>query len=409
MLIQLMSGLMAVVLVRTMGKSEYAWFTIATSMAAILSSLNDGGIATAVTADGGEVWRDRSQFSAVIHSALALLHRTALAAALVVSPLLVWLLSRQGAPWWTITVLVVLVIGPQWLATRSVILASVNRLHTRIWQLQMADLSGAFTRFVITLLPALLGFINIYIAFGAVAFSICVQSFIVRRQVLPMLDVENATELMTFYRKRIVATMRRMYPNNVFNCVQSQLATGLLSVFGTSAQVADLGALNRLSFFSNFLSAPFGYLIGPAFARCQDPRRLVRLFLTMLGGYLLILAVFLGVVHWNSDSVLLLFGPKYGHLHKELFLVSVSIATGFVNQVFWTLNFSRGWVRWVWLNIPLTLITQILGAFILDVSTVSGAAKLMMATSIPAIVLGATISSHGLTRFNSAAKNKRPL
>lgn len=401
MLMQLMSGVMALVLVRTMGKSEYAWFTIATSMAAVLSSLNDGGIATAVTANGGEVWRDRSQFSALIHSALALLHRTALAAAFVVSPLLIWLLSRQGAPWWTIAVLLFLVVGPQWLATRTVILASVNRLHTRIRQLQMADLSGAFTRFVITLLPAVFGFINIYIAFGAVAISIWVQSLIVRRQVLPMLDVDPHTDLTIIYRKRIVGTMRQMYPNNVFNCVQGQLATGLLSVLGTSAQVADLGALNRLSFFSNFLSAPFVYLIGPAFARCQDPRRLVRLFLTILGGYILILAVFLGGVYWESASVLLLFGPKYAHLDHELFLVAIAIAAGFVSQAFWTLNYSRGWVRWVWLNIPLTLMAQISATLLFDVGSVAGAAKLMIATSIPAITLGIIISGHELKCLNS--------
>lgn len=400
-LVQLLSGVVAFVLVRTLEKEEYGWFTIATSMAAVLSSLNDGGIATAVTASGGEVWQERSKFSALIRAALSLLNRTALVAALVVAPLLVWLLAKRGAPGWTIAALVLLVVGPQWLATRTIILTIVNRLHSRIRQLQAADLSGAATRSVLTLLPAAFGFVNIYIAFGAVACSTWVQALVVRRQVHPLLDPVVEPEEEARSRQRIVGTMRQMYPNNVFNCIQSQLATGLLSVLGTTAQVADLGALNRLGFFFNFLAAPFSYLIGPGFARCQDPRRLARLFLAILGGYSLVLALFLGFVFWQTDTVLLLFGPKYAHLHDELFLVAIAIAIGFINQVFWTLNFSRGWVRWVWLNIPLTLLAQVTAVFLLNVGTVAGAAKLMMATSIPTLVLGALISGRELTRLRT--------
>lgn len=400
-LLQLLSGIVAIVLVRTLAKEQYAWFTIASSMAAVLSSLNDGGMAIAVATNGGKIWQQRTQFSALIHAALNLLHRTALVSAFVATPFLVWLLHKREAPWLTIVTLVFLVVGPQWLATRVIILSTVNRLHTRIRELQVTDLAGAFTRCLVTLLPAAFGFINIYIAFAAVAASVCIQSLLVRRQVAPLLDVESPLAERLLYRQRITDIMWKMYPNNVFNCVQSQLATGLLSVLGTTALVADLGALNRLSFFSNFIAAPMGYIIAPAFARCQEPRRLLRLFLGGLGGYVVVLAAFVGFVAWQADAVLWLFGPKYAHLQHELLLMAVAIAVSFINQVFWALNFSRGWVRWVWLNIPLTLIAQIAAATLLDVGTVAGAAKLMIATSTPTVLLGLMISIRELHRFQT--------
>lgn len=399
---QVLNGVVAFVLVRTLTKEEYAWFTIASGMSAVLSSLNDGGIATAVTANGGEVWRERSRLSALIQAAIGMLHRTALVAAIIVAPLMIWLLTEKQAPWQTSAILLLLVVGPQWMATRSIIMASVNRLHTRVRQLQVADLTAAFSRSALTLVPAALGWVNVHVAFLAAAISTVLQAALVKKQVAPLLDTQVDAQDTALFSQRIRRTMKQMYPNYIFNCVQSQLATGLLAILGTASQVADLGALNRLSFFSNFLAAPFGYLIGPGFARCQDPVRLRRLFLTVLGGYTLLLAVFLVLIWWQSDAVLWLFGPKYAHLHAELFLVAVAISIGFVNQVFWTLNFSRGWVRWVWLNIPLTLGSQFTAAFLFDMGCVAGAAKLMIVTAIPAVLLGAWVALSELRRFSSS-------
>lgn len=395
-LTQLLNGVVAFVLVRTLTKQDYAWFTIASSMAAVLNALNDGGVATAVTSVGGTVWLDRGRFSALMAAALATLNRMSLLAAGVVSPLLAWLLWEKEASWPTIVLMCLLVAGPQWIATRTTTLATTNRLHSRIRELQEAEVLGAVIRSALTLLPALLGFVNIYIALGAVAVSVAVQGRLVRRQVAPLLDMPGESGHRQEFHGKIQTVMRRMYPNAVFGCVQSQLATGLLAVLGSASQVADLGALSRLGFFANFLGAPINHIIGPAFARCQDLRKLCRLFAGVLGAYTLILAAFVCLVSWQAPLVIRLFGPKYLHLEHELFLVAVAISLGFLNQVFWSLNFSRGWVRWVWINIPLTLSTQVIAAVLLNVNTVAGAAGLMIATSCANLFLGVFVSLRGL-------------
>ena len=397
-LTQLLTGVVAFVLVRTLTKQDYAWFTIATGMAAVLSALNDGGVATAVTSTGGMVWQDRSRFSALMSAALAMLNRMALLASGVVAPLLAWLLWEKGASWSTIGLVGLLVVGPQWVATRSITLGTANRLHSRIRELQVGDIAGAFTRSALTLLPAAFGFVNIYIALGAVAVSVAVQGWVVRSQVMPMLDLPAEKEQVQEFHGRIRSVMRRMYPNVVFNCVQAQLAAGLLAVFGSISQVADLGALSRLSFFVNFIGAPIGHIIGPAFARCQDMRRLRWMFSGVLGGYLLILGGFVGFIHWQAPFVLRLFGPNYAHLNHELFLVAVAISIGFINQVFWSLNFCRGWVRWVWVNIPLTLSTQVAAVLFVNINTVAGAAGLMIATSCSNLFLGIAVAMRELSR-----------
>lgn len=395
---QVLNGVVAFVLIRTLTKQDYAWFTIATGMAAVLNALNDGGVATAVTSIGGGIWQDRSRLSSLMSAALATLNRMVFLAAVVVVPLLTWLLWEKGASWLTISMVCVLVAGPQWIATRTITLSTANRLHSRIRELQVVEMTGAVTRSLLTLLPAALGFVNIYTALGAVAVSVWVQGWLVRKQVMPLLDLPGEAGQMLDYQGRVRSVMRSMYPNVVFNCVQTQLATGLLAVFGSTAQVADLGALNRLSFFGNFIGAPIGHIIGPAFARCQDLQRLRRLFVGVLLGYLALLATFVGGIWWQAPRVLSLFGPKYAHLEHELFLIAVALSVGFVSLIFWSLNFSRGWVRWVWVNIPLTLATQVISAFLLETGTVAGAASLMIATSCANLLLGVVVAVRELSR-----------
>lgn len=389
---QVLNGVVAFVLIRTLSKPEYAWFTIASSMGAVFTALNDGGIATAVTSAGGEVWQDRRRFSALMAAALGLLKRTALVTAAVVAPLLVWLLAEKEAGWGTIGLVVLLVIGPQGAATRTTTLATANRLHSRVRELQLAEVAAALVRASVTLVPAACGWVNLPVALGAVALSCLVQAALVRRQVAPLLDLPADPQETAVCRGRIRGVMRQMYPNVLFHCVQSQLGTWLLSVLGSASQLADLGALSRLAFFSNFISAPLGYLITPAFARCQDRGRLLRLFLGVLGGYLLLLGAFLGAVAWQADRVLWLFGAKYAHLHHELLLVALSVVVGFVNQLVWSLNYARGWVRRVWLNIPLTLAAQVAAVLLFDTGTVAGVAKLMITTSAVTLLLGAVVS-----------------
>lgn len=400
-MVVVLNGVAAVVLVRTLDKQQFAWFTIAGSMAALLSALNEGGIATAVMARGGEVWTDRVRLSALIIAALSMLNRTAIVGALVVGPLLVFLLSHTDAPAWTILSILVLVVGPQWVATRAAILACANRLHSRVRQLQAADLMTAGCRCFLTLVPAALGQLDVQVALLAVAVSALLHAKLVAWQLTGILDATAAEKDVAPFRTAIVRTMRNMYPNNLFGCVQGQLATGLLSVFGTTSRVADLGALNRLSFVSTLLAAPLGHLVSPGFSRSHKSTRLVTLFLTTLCGYLLILFAFLVLVAWKAVWVLDLFGPQYSHLHDELLLVSAGLCLNFINQIFWTLNFSRGWVAVVWLNIPLTVVVQVSVISLMDVSTVAGAALLACITTVPALLLGVGVAARGLSTLGS--------
>lgn len=399
---QLLNGVVAFMLVRMLPKDHYAWFTLTASMAAILNAISDSGVGIAMMSLGGTVWQDRPKLSALIRAGLGMLVWLAAAGSVVVLPLLIWLLHRQGASWSVICLLCGLNIIPQWVATRSVILSIVNRLHSRVWQMQQVELTTAGMRFVLTTLPWLCGMTHVVWASSAIAASILAQGLLIRRQVGPVIDSQPSEALVRELTPKVKATVRHILPSAVFNCFQAHLAVWMLGILGGTAEVADIGALNRISFVANLAGAPLAMLIAPAFARCQDMARLRKMFIGVFAAYSLFFIGFAAVCWLQSPLILNLFGPKYSHLSAELLLVAVGVGVTALNGVCCALNLSKGWVRSLWMSIPISLLAQISTMLVFDMKSVSGAAWLTISLGTAYLAYSGTVSVYHLARRKAA-------
>ena len=120
------------------------------------------------------------------------------------------------------------------------------------------------------------------------------------------------------YDTDIRQKVRHMYPFTVFNCLQGQLRVGLISLFGASAQVADLGALSRLAGVFGLAGAPLIQIAIPSFARSKEKDQLLRQFKKMCALYDLFAAGILTVAILLPTPILWLLGPQYRHLSREL-------------------------------------------------------------------------------------------
>src|SRR5438874_11574298 len=95
--VQIIAFSSGILLVRWLPQREYAFFTIANAMQATLMLLADIGISTGLISIGGRVWQDRHRFGELINTGLALRRRLALAAVVIVAPVLIAMLIRNGA------------------------------------------------------------------------------------------------------------------------------------------------------------------------------------------------------------------------------------------------------------------------------------------------------------------------
>ncbi len=394
-LVQALSATAGLVLVRTLEKQQYAWFTITLTMSSALSMLSNAGIGVAVTSFGGRVWEDRPRLSGLIRAALRLRWILTLIAVAITAPWTIWLLAHNGAPLPKAIVFTAFMVAPVWAIGTTAIFGAVNKLHSRLVNLQVTELAGAMTKLVLVVVPALLAVVNVTWALVAIAVSFFVQAWMTSRQVRPLLDLTNAAAEADHYLPQIKNVVRHMYANSLFLCVQGQLATWLISIFGSSSKVADLGALGRLAILFAIIGTPIVQVISPTFARCSDMRRLRRLFFAGLAGYVICVLAIVLIAVWRGELILWILGGKYTHLQAELVLVLIGFAISGVTSFFWSLNLSRGWVSHIWWNIPLSLLAQALALCLLDLSTVRGAAWLGIVGAVTSLGHAVFVSLHG--------------
>src|SRR5207237_1541827 len=96
-IVQMIGFLSGILLIRILEQREYAFFTIVNTMQGTLNLLADVGVSIGLVSIGGRVWQDRSRFSQLISTALYLRRRLALLAMIAVTPLLYFMLAKNGA------------------------------------------------------------------------------------------------------------------------------------------------------------------------------------------------------------------------------------------------------------------------------------------------------------------------
>src|SRR4029077_12162004 len=76
---QALGVICGIFLVRTLGRREYALFTIANSMQGTMNLLADTGLSIGLTAIGGRVWQDRHELGRLVATTTNLRRRFAAA------------------------------------------------------------------------------------------------------------------------------------------------------------------------------------------------------------------------------------------------------------------------------------------------------------------------------------------
>src|SRR5215211_6101647 len=187
--VQFIGFLAGILLVRTLDQREYAYFTIANTMQGTINVLADVGISIGLVSIGGRVWQDRHRFGQLITAALHLRRGLGAFAVAVVTPLLYFMLVKNGAaPLYAVILIAMILIGLVIQLSLGV-LSVVPRLRSDIGTIQTIDLTGSIARLVI-LLALLLVFLNASIAVGVGSAVLLLQYWMLRRYVSGVVDLQ---------------------------------------------------------------------------------------------------------------------------------------------------------------------------------------------------------------------------
>lgn len=399
-IVQIIGFMSGILIVRTLEQREYAYFTIANTMQGTINLLADIGISVGLVSIGGRIWQDRHRFGELINTALSLRKKLGALVVVAVTPVMYFMLVKNGASIsYTALLIVVVLIGLGFQLSIGV-LGVVPRLRADIGRIQMIDITAAVAR-LLALAGLLFVFLNAGIAVAVASAVSLLQYAMLRNYAAGVIDLdapENSED-----RHSIVRLIKHLAANSVFYCFQGQITIFLISFFARHAtSVAEVGALGRLamifSVFTNLLTNVFV----PAFARCQNKGKMRWLYAAIIGG---VVAFSLSIISgaWIfPDEFLFVLGSKYAHLHRELLLMVAGAVLSALTGTFWALNASKAWVSGAWLYIPLTLVTQIVLIPYTDFSSVAGVLIFNLLSAIPNLLLNIVMSYRGFRSLQPA-------
>jgi O-antigen/teichoic acid export membrane protein len=399
--VQVIGFLSGILLVRWLSQPEYAYFTIANTMQGTINLLADIGISVGLVSIGGRVWHDRYRFGELINTALGVRRKLGGLAILAVTPIMYFMLVKNGASTSYTIFLIAVVLAGLVIQLSIGVLSVVPRLRSDIGRIQIIDVTGATVRLL--LLTALLFVsLNAGVAVTVATVVLLLQYAMLRHYVTGVVDLnapENPED-----RREIVRLTRHLAANAVFYCLQGQITIFLISFFAHRVSaVAEVGALGRLAMIFTVLSNLLANVFVPAFARCQNRRKLRWLYAIILGGVGAFSLVILACAAIFPEEFLFVLGSKYAHLHNELLLMVGGAVIGALTGTFWALNASKAWVAGAWLYIPLTVATQIALIPYIDFSSVTGVLMFNLLSAVPNLLLNAVLSYRGFRSFQAAS------
>lgn len=369
LIVQALGAASGIFLVRTLDQTHYAYYTIALTMQTTMSLLADMGISVGLSAIGGKVWQDKYRFGQLINTAMQLRYSLAGISVIVVTPILIWMLIKNGASIsYGILILIVVLVGLNFQLTTD-ILGVVPRLHSQIRRVQNLDLFSAVIRLVL-LGVAYLTFLDAAVAIGIVSIGLGVQRFILGRWVTDSIETKALINIED--RKFISAKVKALAPNAIFFCIQGQLSIWLISLFGTTENIAEIGALGRLGIIFTIINPIMSTIVSPSFARCQSKGILRRRYFQIISLFVLFLAAIGILAVLFHQNILGLLGNQYADLKTEFFLLLISASLNSIIQIIAYLNATKAWVEYAWIEIIIRICLQIILLLVIDISTVKG-------------------------------------
>ena len=390
--VQAIMAVSGFLIVRVLSKSEYAAYTIAASFQTLLNSLTDCGVGTGLNALGGRVWQDAARLNGLVAASLRLRGYLASGAIPVTVISAVYLLRKNHVSWITTVTLAVCIVATIWGTFLTTIYSTPLRLRSLYTTVQRFELLGACLRLMLITALAFI-FLNAVIAILVTAIALTVQGLLLRRRAIKILGEDVHEDQAD--RSTLVALIKKQAFTTVFFAYQGQVTIWIISIFGSTEKVADVGALTRLAVVFGIVSSVLGGLVAPTFARCESLERLGRLFALALASYLAAAALLLFCSFAFPREVLWILGGKYMSLTHEVPLLVASAIIGGLTGVIHTLSWSRGWVWQMWTIPFVTLFVQIIAVRLLPLNTVAGVLEFSIFSATPWLLVTSYMATRG--------------
>ncbi|WP_050700562.1 polysaccharide biosynthesis protein [Dysgonomonas sp. BGC7] len=369
MIVQAVGFVSGILVIRMLPVEEYAIYTLANTMLGTMTVLSDGGISTGVMAQGGKVWQDREKLGAVLATGLDLRRKFAIGSLIISIPILAYLLHTHGVSWLTIALITVSLIPAFFAALSDTLLQVPAKLHQAILPLQRNQVEVGIGRLVLTGI-SIFAFPWAFVAVLASGIPRMYGNIKLRK--IANVFVDKSQEPNLEDRKNVLKIVKRLYPSSLYYAFSGQITIWLISVFGNTYSVAELGALTRIVVLFTMFEILINTLFIPRFAILTQKKYLMRCFFFVISFVLILALLLLIFTYLLSDPILWLLGNNYKNLNLALLLKVTGSCIGLFSRAVYAMSTSKGWVINPMISIPINLLAIIVGILLFNLSTLEG-------------------------------------
>lgn len=377
-----------ILLVREMPKVDYAIYTILMAVQGIFVILSSSGIMIGFRKIGGKIWSDNNKMASLIKTGSFLRSYMTLAAFLIAGSYGGVLLFEQDIPILQIIFFLIALFLIVFPGIWSVFIVEAFLIKKDVASVQLKSIIKELIRFVLLIL--LYVFFRDYLVINSILVVTIISVwvgylFILHRS--KHFRNKNAI-VVPEYKKTLLYYIKRLWHNEMFFAFNNQISIFILGIYGTTGNIAELGALGRFTFIFATLVVLVTNIFAPKFARTFKAEYLKKQYLQLVGFLIICFLAIYSIVSLFPDAFLWLLGPEYAELQLELnfFIILGGVnllvsATSYLNQ-------AKGWVRFrPVFEIPVNVIGFILGVSLFDISNLLGVIYLSILIAILNLLL----------------------
>jgi len=377
--------------VNFMPKGEFALYTLAFSVVSFFHFLTDLGSTSSLVYFRRLALTEGEAFGDYVAAVLSLRRGLfALGGALVLGGFPFWARS-EGFGTVESALVAVAVALTVWFQLVSSIRLLVLRLHDRYGPSYRAEILGGAIRLALAgamvvsaLLQAWIGVLTSAAAFAAVAWA--------ARD--PERERPSAPDLAP-YRRKVVRYLLPTLPSALYFSIQGPLVIWLAATFGSTDNIAEVGALARLGMAVGLFSGLTGIVFVPRLAQVTDERRYLLRY-AQYGAFMVVVALaLLGAAALLPHLFLFVLGPHYSGLHHELLLTVGGSGLTLVGGYAVAINLARSWNRWQGAAAGVLCLGQMVFVALVPLDTTSGVLTFNVLTAALGLALQLVINAAG--------------
>jgi O-antigen/teichoic acid export membrane protein len=368
--IQAIGFISGILIIRFLTLDQYAMYTLANTVLGTMIILSDGGISIGITSIGGKVWKNREKLGSVLSTGLHLRHKFAIGSLVISLPILAYLLFQHEASWLTILLICLAIIPAFYGSLSDSLLVIIPKLHQCILPIQRnsakVELGRLFLIFTFIII-----FPFTYIVLFANGIPRVLGNIKLRKIAFPFADPSKPSD--PNVKKEILAIVKRIMPGAIYFCITSQITIWIISFFGKTNAVAQIGALGRLSMFLVLIQYLIGTFLEPLFAKMElDKKIIIKRAIQVFVSLSSLVCIVVFAIFMLSKPVLWVLGDNYSELNYELVLSITGGGLALLGHTAAVLYMSRGWVLNPMILIGISIASIGLGAILFELSTLQG-------------------------------------